>query len=47
MRDKDIAFVAQHTHNLQTVQMPYDDHVFFMTHWDETEPHITTFLGAL
>ncbi|MCB9458572.1 MAG: alpha/beta hydrolase [Anaerolineaceae bacterium] len=47
MRDKDVAFVAQHAHNLQTIKMPYDDHVFFMSQWNETEPHITAFLEAL
>lgn len=47
LRDEDAAFVGQHTRNLTTVKLPYDDHGFFHTYWEETHPHVTTFLETL
>lgn len=47
MRDEDADFVAQHTKHLTTVKIPYDDHMFYETHWDETKPHIDEFLSHI
>jgi pimeloyl-ACP methyl ester carboxylesterase len=47
MRDVDAEFVSEHARKLTTVKMPYDDHMFFETRWDETLPHITAFLQTV
>ena len=47
MRDVDAAFVSAHARQLTKVKMPYDDHMFFATRWDETHPHITAFLKTV
>lgn len=47
MRDVDAEFVAEHTQDLTTVKIPYDDHMFYETHWDETKPHLDEFLNKL
>jgi pimeloyl-ACP methyl ester carboxylesterase len=44
LRDVDAAFVREHARTLTAVKLPYDDHMFYQTHWDETQPHITAFL---
>lgn len=46
-RDVDATFVSEHARKLTTVKMPYDDHMFHETHWDETHPHITAFLETV
>ncbi|MEZ4667933.1 MAG: alpha/beta hydrolase [Anaerolineae bacterium] len=46
-RDEDAAFVREHARKLTTVKLPYDDHGFHETHWDETQPHVTAFLEAV
>lgn len=47
MREVDAEFVRAHTRTLTTVKMPYDDHRFYQTRWDETQPHIDAFLATV
>lgn len=47
VREQDVALMHEHVANLTVAKIDGGDHVFLWNRWDETRPHVDTFLAAL